>query len=218
MEKKSCCRAARRWRSPSGRTSSSVLVPVPGSDEAGAEARSASSRGLAGAVAVAASEPEAVWPGPRFAGWFCSCGGAGGADAPATVPGRWPGTAPVQTGAASNLSSFVYFLALCFWCIAFLGSAKPCRVLNFPCLPPVQVWTGNAYYDGWRSITTRPRVNCRGATLLTQSTMIPRSFAGLHTKTLHELYPIVRIDTARPKLSSDDAFLRELLLLAASKE
>ena len=40
--------------------------------------------------------------------------GAGGGDALATAPGHWPGLAPVQPGAASILSSCVYFLAMYF--------------------------------------------------------------------------------------------------------
>jgi hypothetical protein len=84
---------------------------------------------------VAQLEPEAREPGAarvelalpalevRLGDWIYSCGGAGGADAPATDPGRWPGSAPFQIGAASILLSCVHFLALCFVMHCYFGLA-----------------------------------------------------------------------------------------------
>jgi len=99
---------------PSERTSSSS-GPGPGWSEPDAAVGSRSP-GAAEQVWVrplAAELAPEVAPEARRPGWIYSCGGACGADALATVPCHWPGLAPVQTEAASILSSCVYFLALC---------------------------------------------------------------------------------------------------------
>ena len=97
-------------------------------------------------VGFAAAGFETLVPAAAcLAGSIYSCGGAGGADAPATAPGRWPGLAPVQTGAASILLSCVHFLALCYLVhFAFLNQLIPIwEGAELPFLPFVQNGTGN---------------------------------------------------------------------------
>ncbi len=69
-----------------------------------------------GPAAGEAAAPEAAGPGAALpVALTCSCGGAGGGDAPATAPDRWPGVAPSLAGAGLVLSSCVHFLVHCFF-------------------------------------------------------------------------------------------------------
>jgi hypothetical protein len=118
-------------------------------------------------------EPEAVVPEPRLLGCSCFYGGVGGAGAPAIAPGRWPGPAPIQIGAALILSSCVNFLMHCdlvycdllhcvFWFSLFLLGAE------LPLLAAAQFRTVN---------TTVRNKNCRR-----KSRKLPRR------KTPHTIY------------------------------
>jgi len=94
------------------------------------------------------------------------------------------------------------------------------RLLSFPCLSPVQLWTGNTTTG--RPVPKERQANCPGAILRTQSTTIPSSPAALFTGTLNELPPLARpfvkpcigpnvgpsvgIETAWLALSSGNAF------------
>src|SRR5208337_327751 len=69
---------------------------------------------------------------PRSVGCSCFCGDAGGADAPATAPGHWPGLAPDRSGARSILSSCVYFLAMCCLMHCVLAFSRTCSAAKLP--------------------------------------------------------------------------------------
>jgi hypothetical protein len=80
---------------------------------------------------AAASAAELAALGERLFDCSYSCGGACGADALATAPAQWLKLAPVQTGAASILSSCVYFLRHAIGCTALLNSAIAYPVYSF---------------------------------------------------------------------------------------
>jgi len=123
-------------------------------------------------------------------GSIYSCGGACGVDALATALGHWPELAPVRSGAASILSSCLYFLALCnlMHCASrwfdhhgrlrftIFCASKPIHCLpgsrHGPelqsCLPPVLFWTGNA--TAGIQFVAELRAKLWGAELKTKST------------------------------------------------
>src|SRR5258708_5406935 len=130
--------------------------------------------------------PERLLPG----------GGAGGGDAPATGPGRWPGSAPLQTGAGSVLSSCLNFLALYCWmhcssgsAASFIGAALPLYVVapvrvgyTTTCCTSLAVAVSFAALRGlfrnvpWLPSSRTPSLMCdRGAIPL--SRIITRSFS-----------------------------------------
>ena len=135
------CPAVPREQNPSARTSSSA----PDSDAHPGVREPAWVRAPAWGAEPEAVAPEVAVPevavlevavlGAYSADCSCSCGGAGGADAPATAPGHWPEPAPVQTEAASILSSCLYFLAPCSLVHRFPFSAVFCRTVSTVCLP-----------------------------------------------------------------------------------
>ena len=116
---------------PFGKTSSfSASVPVP--DAAGEPTWEASRvlerrAGIETGVGV-----ELAVPAMSRVECSCSCGVAVSADALATAPGRWPRPAPVQSGAASNLSSCVYFLEMCCLVHCFPGFSCSSAELPLP--------------------------------------------------------------------------------------
>jgi len=159
------------------------VVGEPAGEDATARAAGLATAAGQREAAPLAVAPEAVGPGLRPAEADCSysCGGAGGADAPATAPGRGPESAPVQTGASSILSSCLYFLALYSRVHGFPTSTVSWRTLRIPCLSSSPDGS-NQNCCGKLSQRTEQRTNCTGAVLRTQFTRLPRGHPALHAE------------------------------------
>jgi hypothetical protein len=165
-------------------------------------------------LAAPAAEPGAASapavPAAGSVGCSYSCGGAGGGDAPATVPGHWPGLAPDQSGAASILSSCVYFLAMCFLvhCVLALSRPGPAAELPLPAAYPHSdgklLGLRSGHFRGIRLAAPHLR---SGANCLDPRKNGP--FAALPAptqKSRRSFPPVVRIDSSRQVLSSGIAF------------